>query len=85
MTETPSTRRHAATTLTPLPFSAHLHHAYEWLRQGHSLPTVVAGVTFQMTYTSIFGAFAAFVQLRTGDLYGLCRLLLPQLSLPRVG
>ncbi|CAM9259522.1 unnamed protein product [Pylaiella littoralis] len=55
--------------LSPLLFGlAHLHHAAEWLRQGHAVRTVVAGVLFQMVYTSIFGAFAVFVQLRTGHL-----------------
>ncbi|CAM9446222.1 unnamed protein product, partial [Sphacelaria rigidula] len=47
---------------------AHLHHAYEWLRQGHDAKAVVAGVVFQMMYTTLFGAFAGFVQLRTGHL-----------------
>lgn len=47
-------------------FAAHLHHALEWFRQGHAPRTVMAGVIFQIAYTSIFGAFAAFVQLRTG-------------------
>lgn len=46
--------------------AAHFHHALEWLRQGYSARMVVTGVLFQMAYTSAFGAFAVFVQLRTG-------------------
>ena len=48
--------------------SAHLHHALEWLRQKQPPKTVLAGVLFQLVYTSVFGAFAVFVQLRTGRL-----------------
>ncbi|CAN0202345.1 unnamed protein product, partial [Ectocarpus sp. 4 AP-2014] len=47
---------------------AHLHHALEWLRQGNSARAVAVGMLFQIAYTSVFGAFAAFVQLRTGHL-----------------
>ncbi|CAM9684495.1 unnamed protein product [Laminaria digitata] len=55
--------------LSPFLFgSAHFHHALEWLRQGYSARMVLTGVLFQMTYTSAFGAFAVFVQLRTGHL-----------------
>lgn len=55
--------------LSPLMFGfAHLHHAYEWLRQGHAARTVAIGVIFQMIYTSLFGAYAVFVQMRTGHL-----------------
>ncbi|CAN0291642.1 unnamed protein product [Ectocarpus sp. 6 AP-2014] len=55
--------------LSPLLFGfAHLHHALEWLRQGNSVRAVAVGMLFQIAYTSVFGAFAAFVQLRTGHL-----------------
>ncbi|CAM9122700.1 unnamed protein product, partial [Ectocarpus fasciculatus] len=55
--------------LSPLLFGfAHLHHALEWLRQGNSLRAVAVGMLFQIAYTSVFGAFAVFVQLRTGHL-----------------
>ncbi|CAM9367501.1 unnamed protein product, partial [Hapterophycus canaliculatus] len=47
---------------------AHLHHALEWLRQGNAVRAVAMGVLFQIGYTSVFGAFAVFVQLRTGHL-----------------
>ncbi|CAM9436680.1 unnamed protein product [Discosporangium mesarthrocarpum] len=54
---------------SPLIFGiAHLHHAYEWLRQGHGLASVAMAVAFQMMYTSIFGAYAVFIHLRTGNL-----------------
>ncbi|CAN0529069.1 unnamed protein product, partial [Ectocarpus sp. 8 AP-2014] len=57
--------------LSPLLFGfAHLHHALEWLRQGNSVRAVAVGMLFQIAYTSVFGAFAAFVQLRTGGSRG---------------
>lgn len=59
--------------LIPLP--AHFHHALEWLRQGYSARMVLTGVLFQMTYTSAFGAFAVFVQLRTGMAWSAARSL----------
>ncbi|CAM9124294.1 unnamed protein product [Choristocarpus tenellus] len=74
--------------LSPLIFGiAHLHHAYEWIRQGRRLANVAVAVAFQMTYTSIFGAYAVFIHLRTGHLlssvlvHSFCNLMgIPDLS-----
>ena len=66
--------------LTPLVFGgAHLHHLVEFLQSrtpaGQSWPPMgvwvngVAVSAFQFTYTSLFGFFAAFVFLRTGNLW----------------
>ena len=66
--------------VTPLIFGlAHLHHLVEFLTSrtpdGHRIPPFgvwIAGVlrsTFQFAYTSLFGFFAAFVFLRTGNLF----------------
>jgi hypothetical protein len=54
-----------------LPFGlAHLHHGYELLRRGFSLPQAALNVVAQLGYTTLFGAIAAFMQLRTGNLLG---------------
>ncbi|EMC96724.1 hypothetical protein BAUCODRAFT_148289 [Baudoinia panamericana UAMH 10762] len=66
--------------LTPLIFGlAHLHHLVEFLQsrtpEGRRLPSGsvwISGIVrslFQFTYTSLFGFFAAFVLLRTGNLW----------------
>uniref|UniRef100_A0A060TAD0 intramembrane prenyl-peptidase Rce1 n=1 Tax=Blastobotrys adeninivorans TaxID=409370 RepID=A0A060TAD0_BLAAD len=58
--------------LSPLFFGiAHLHHAYEQvLAQGTSqLAKIVVVALFQLTFTSIFGWYAAFLCLRTGTVY----------------
>jgi prenyl protein peptidase len=65
---------------TPLIFGlAHVHHLVEFLQSrtppGRRLPTMAVWVNglirslFQFTYTSLFGFFAAFVYLRTGNLW----------------
>lgn len=65
--------------LTPLIFGfAHVHHLIEFVQsqtpRGRSLPPLkvwIIGIVrslFQFTYTSLFGFFAAFVFLRTGNL-----------------
>ncbi|KAF5000410.1 hypothetical protein FGRMN_1740 [Fusarium graminum] len=57
--------------MSPLIFGlAHLHHFYEF-RITHPrtpLPVAVARSLFQLTYTSLFGAYATFLFLRTGSL-----------------
>ncbi|OAL01874.1 Abi-domain-containing protein [Phaeosphaeriaceae sp. SRC1lsM3a] len=56
--------------LTPLYFGiAHLHHLYEFRITHAEVPLVVAVLRslFQFTYTSLFGFFAAFAYLRTGN------------------
>jgi prenyl protein peptidase len=58
--------------LTPLYFGiAHVHHLYEFriTNPGTPLFVAVARSLFQFTYTSLFGFFAAFVFLRTGNVY----------------
>jgi prenyl protein peptidase len=58
--------------LTPLYFGiAHVHHLYEF-RITHpevSFAVSVLRSLFQFTYTSLFGFFATFVYLRTGNVY----------------
>jgi prenyl protein peptidase len=67
--------------ITPLVFGmAHLHHLYTNLRSqtppGRKYPPLAAWLQciavslFQFTYTSLFGFFAAFALLRTGNVYG---------------
>lgn len=54
-----------------LPFGlAHLHHGYELLRRGFSPLQAALSVVAQLGYTTLFGAIAAFMQLRTGNLLG---------------
>jgi prenyl protein peptidase len=57
--------------LTPLYFGiAHVHHFYEFtLTHPHTplLPALLRSL-FQLTYTSLFGWYAAFLYLRTGSL-----------------
>lgn len=57
--------------LTPLYFGiAHVHHLYEFRITHPQIPVVMAILRslFQFAYTSLFGFFAAFVFLRTGNL-----------------
>ncbi|KAK7429511.1 CAAX prenyl protease [Neonectria magnoliae] len=57
--------------LSPLVFGlAHLHHFYEF-RITHPqtpLPVAIARSVLQLSYTSLFGAYATFLFLRTGSL-----------------
>ncbi|KAI2484990.1 CaaX prenyl proteinase Rce1 [Pyrenophora tritici-repentis] len=58
--------------LTPLYFGiAHVHHLYEFRITHSEVPLFVAVLRslFQFTYTSLFGFFAAFVFIRTGNVY----------------
>ncbi|KAJ4289768.1 CAAX prenyl protease [Kalmusia sp. IMI 367209] len=58
--------------LTPLYFGiAHVHHLYEFRLTHPQTPLVLAVLRslFQFTYTSLFGFFAAFVFIRTGNVY----------------
>ncbi|KAF2793519.1 CaaX prenyl protein-like proteinase Rce1 [Melanomma pulvis-pyrius CBS 109.77] len=75
--------------LTPLYFGiAHVHHLYEFrLTHPHTpLLMVVLRTLFQFTYTSLFGFFAAFVFLRTGNILSiiLAHTFCNWLSLPRL-
>ncbi|KAF1326405.1 Prenyl protein protease, partial [Globisporangium splendens] len=52
---------------SPLTFGvAHLHHFVEHLRNGRSPKDAALIVFFQLFYTSLFGAYASFMYLRTG-------------------
>ncbi|KAL7995536.1 putative CAAX prenyl protease 2 [Plasmopara halstedii] len=52
---------------SPLIFgAAHLHHFMEYVRHGRSLKDAALIVGFQLVYTSLFGAYATFIFLRTG-------------------
>lgn len=56
--------------LSPLLFGlAHLHHLVNLVKAlGLSLANGALVVTFQLAYTTLFGAYAAFVYLRTGHM-----------------
>ena len=57
--------------LAPLLFGvAHLHHIVEGVKNGQELIPVILTSCFQMVYTTIFGAYSAFLFLRTGSLIG---------------
>ncbi|POM75407.1 Prenyl protein protease [Phytophthora palmivora] len=52
---------------SPLMFgAAHLHHFMEYVRHGRSPKDAALTVGFQLMYTSLFGAYATFIFLRTG-------------------
>lgn len=58
--------------IIPLYFGiAHVHHFYEFTLTHPQAPLIAALLRslFQFTYTSLFGFYAAFVYLRTGNLY----------------
>ena len=61
--------------LSPVIFGlAHIHHFYEF-RITHSQVPVVAAVArsvFQLAFTTVFGAYATFIFLRTGSLLAIC-------------
>ena len=82
---------------SPLVFgAAHIHHYFEFVHArtptGRTLPRLkilllgLVPTTFQFTYTSLFGAFAAFVFLRTGNVFccGLAHMFCNYMGLPRV-
>ncbi|GIZ46087.1 hypothetical protein CKM354_000922600 [Cercospora kikuchii] len=60
---------------TPLIFgAAHVHHLIEFVRNGNAPlgQVILIGLVrslFQLTYTTIFGFFVAFVYLRTGNVF----------------
>jgi prenyl protein peptidase len=58
--------------LTPLYFGiAHVHHCYEFMLTHPHAPLLQAifRTLFQLTYTTLFGWFAAWIYVRTGSLY----------------
>ena len=56
--------------LCPLFFGlAHTHHLVEWIRNGHgTLLMACVTILVQVSYTSIFGMFSAFLFIKTGHL-----------------
>ena len=47
---------------------AHVHHFLERVRNGTPINEAALGTVFQLTYTTIFGAFATYVLLQTSSL-----------------
>jgi prenyl protein peptidase len=61
--------------LTPVIFGlAHVHHFYEFRLTHTQVPAAraLARSLFQLGYTTIFGAYATFLFLRTGSLLAVC-------------
>ena len=61
--------------LSPVLFGlAHIHHFYEFRITHAHVPVVVALARslFQLAYTTLFGAFATFLFLRSGSLLAIC-------------
>ena len=66
--------KYGAIFLPPLLFGlAHMHHLMEWYRGKVAVPFSQAclNILLQVTYTSIFGLFTAFVFIRTRNLLGI--------------
>ncbi|KAL3963697.1 hypothetical protein ACCO45_000701 [Purpureocillium lilacinum] len=67
---------------------AHVHHFYEFrvTHPGTPLAVAVARSVLQFSYTSIFGAYATFIYLRTGSLIAAVSIhtLCNSIGLPRV-
>ncbi len=58
--------------ITPLFFGmAHMHHAVMKLKLGEPWKRVMFGTVFQMTYTSLFGAYASYCFVKHGSLTGI--------------
>uniref|UniRef100_H3CEK8 CAAX prenyl protease 2 n=1 Tax=Tetraodon nigroviridis TaxID=99883 RepID=H3CEK8_TETNG len=79
----------AAIFTCPLFFGvAHFHHVIEQLRfrQG-SVTGIFLSAVFQFSYTAVFGAYTAFVFIRTGHLIGpvLCHSFCNYMGFPAVG
>ena len=54
--------------ISPLFFGvAHAHHAWTRVSNGERLPPVLVATAFQLAYTSLFGAYAAFAFYRSGS------------------
>ncbi|KAJ4392070.1 CAAX prenyl protease [Gnomoniopsis smithogilvyi] len=75
--------------VSPLVFGlAHVHHLYEFriTHPGVPLPAAILRSVFQLGYTTLFGAYATFVYLRTGSLLAVfgTHVLCNSMGLPRV-
>ncbi|CAH2094699.1 unnamed protein product [Euphydryas editha] len=54
----------------PLLFGiAHFHHVHEMLANGRSLKSALFIALFQFSFTTVFGAYSAYLFLRTGHLF----------------
>uniref|UniRef100_A0A7S3PXG9 intramembrane prenyl-peptidase Rce1 n=1 Tax=Chaetoceros debilis TaxID=122233 RepID=A0A7S3PXG9_9STRA len=82
--------------ITPLFFGiAHLHHAFQKLQEGLPMKTVFLMSAFQVTYTTLFGAYASYCFIKTAStpgvvlLHSFCNFMgLPNVTLlfdPRAG
>ncbi|XP_072737069.1 CAAX prenyl protease 2 [Ciconia boyciana] len=85
----PCTGPGPAVLACPLFFGvAHFHHVIEQLRfrQG-SVGSIFMSAAFQFSYTAVFGAYTAFIFLRTGHLAGpvLCHSFCNSMGFPAVG
>ncbi|KAI0237480.1 CAAX prenyl protease 2 [Lamellibrachia satsuma] len=49
-------------------YKAHFHHMFEQMNNGKSLKEAMGLALFQFSYTTLFGAYSAFLFLRTGHL-----------------
>lgn len=75
--------------VSPLVFGlAHVHHLYEFriTHPGVPLSAAILRSVFQLGYTTLFGAYATFVYLRTGSLLAVfgVHVLCNTMGLPRV-
>lgn len=75
--------------VSPLVFGlAHAHHLYEFRVSHPGVPLAAAALrsAFQLGYTTLFGAYATFVYLRTGSLLAVfaAHVLCNCMGLPRV-
>uniref|UniRef100_A0A3B1IEB6 CAAX prenyl protease 2 n=1 Tax=Astyanax mexicanus TaxID=7994 RepID=A0A3B1IEB6_ASTMX len=85
----PCTGPTAAIFIAPLFFGvAHFHHVTERLRFGSdSVFDILVCAVFQFSYTSVFGAYTAFIFIRTGHLVGpvLCHSFCNWMGFPALG
>eukprot|EP00069_Balaena_mysticetus_P012823 bmy_07817T0 len=68
-------------------FSAHFHHIFEQLRfRQSSVGSIFLSAAFQFSYTAVFGAYTAFLFIRTGHLIGpvLCHSFCNYMGFPAV-
>ncbi|KAI5761373.1 RCE1 [Gulo gulo luscus] len=66
---------------------AHFHHIFEQLRfRQSSVGSIILSATFQFSYTAVFGAYTAFLFIRTGHLIGpvLCHSFCNYMGFPAV-
>ncbi|XP_036261562.1 CAAX prenyl protease 2 [Molothrus aeneus] len=85
----PCTGPGPAVLACPLFFGvAHFHHVIEQLRFRHgSVGSIFMAAAFQFSYTAVFGAYTAFLFLRTGHLAGpvLCHSFCNSMGFPALG